>query len=392
MIADISTHNPNVLYELGVRHAVRRGRTLMISAGGPLPSNVGVIQALFYEPDPFGRLTGPAAQEFSDRLRSIIRLSKRTTICDSPVYEYFPDIEVLLPPELESPSAWRGRKRTRSGTGLGASQRAIASPEKVIGEVKRREEEVRSTGADPIEFLTLLRSYRDASAWDELIRLAVEAPASIAESPEVRQLLALALNRRGEPGDQDRAIALMEQLVHETGGDGESLGVLGRIYKDRHDAARAIGDSGATAENLKRALQSYGAGFEKNPKDYYNGVNVVTLLAARGDAAARTELAALLPRVRAAVQEKIDRPSRFLGPCDAASARCLGRRLGRRRACRAQRGGGGECGLDARVCAARVARAHGPHGGRRAPRALRASRCAAGWRGCGGRRCLTSHN
>ena len=50
----------------------------------------------------------------------------------------------------------------------------------------------------------------------------------------------------------------MEQLVHETGGDGESLGVLGHIYKDRHDAARAIGDSGAAAENLKRALQSYG--------------------------------------------------------------------------------------------------------------------------------------
>ena len=57
----------------------------------------------------------------------------------------------------------------------------------MIGEVKRREEEVRSTGADPIEFLTLLRSYRDASAWDELIRLAVEAPQH-RRSPEVRQL------------------------------------------------------------------------------------------------------------------------------------------------------------------------------------------------------------
>src|SRR5262245_55268452 len=49
MIADISTHNANVLYELGVRHALRRGRTIVISAGGQLPWNISYVQALRYE-------------------------------------------------------------------------------------------------------------------------------------------------------------------------------------------------------------------------------------------------------------------------------------------------------------------------------------------------------
>jgi hypothetical protein len=122
----------------------------------------------------------------------------------------------------------------------------------------------------------------------------------------VRHLLALALNRRGAAGDQDRAIALMEQLVAETGGDAETLGVLGHIYKDRFEAARADHDEAGAAENLQRALACYRAGFEKNPKDLYLGFKVVALLLHRQDPSGAAELAAFLPRIRAAVKEKLD--------------------------------------------------------------------------------------
>jgi hypothetical protein len=56
---------------------------------------------------------------------------------------------------------------------------------------------------------------------------------------------------------------------------------------------------------LDKAIETYRAGFDKNPKDYYPGINVVNLLLQRGDDAARTELEVLVPRVRAAVQEKL---------------------------------------------------------------------------------------
>ena len=303
MIADLSTHNPNVLYELGVRHAMKRGRTLMISSRGRLPGNLGYAQALWYEPDEQGRLSGEAASRFRETLQASIRQSQRSTVSDSPLYEFFPDIQVILPPELDSGPRVRRAPAVKGRRGF--VQSVMESPARAKGDLRRSEAEVRgTTEADPVEYLNLLRKYRDLSDWDRVIALAADAPSAVASSPEVLQMLALALNRRGEPGDRDRAIALMEQLVAETGGDGETFGILGRIYKDRYERAKREDDDAAAAENLARALQHYRAGFEKNPKDYYSGINVVNLLLALDTDAARTELAAVVPRVRTAVREK----------------------------------------------------------------------------------------
>src|SRR6185436_10998888 len=119
-------------------------------------------------------------------------------------------------------------------------------------------------------------------------------------------MLVLALNRRNGPGDQDRAISLMEQQIAETGGDSENFGILGRIYKDRYDQAKERGDSEEATRHLDKAIETYRNGFDKNPRDYYPGINVVNLLVQRGGDAARAELDALVPRVRAAVQEKLE--------------------------------------------------------------------------------------
>jgi tetratricopeptide (TPR) repeat protein len=306
MVADVSLQNANVFYELGIRHALKRGRTILISAGGRVASNISYVQTLLYQPDPSGRLTGEAAATFRQALQGLIRQSQRTAISDSPIYEFFPDLEVALPPELES----QVRRRRTLPPGLPRrefAQSVLESPSHAMSKLKRVEEELRSAPeADPVDYLKLLRKYRDLSEWDRVIALALEAPPAVAESPEVRQLLALALNRRNKPGDQDRAISLMERLIAEPGTDSESFGILGRIYKDRYEQAKARHDSTAAATNLDKALHYYRAGFETNPRDYYPGINVVTLLLERDDDEAKAELKAVLPRVRATVQEKLE--------------------------------------------------------------------------------------
>jgi tetratricopeptide (TPR) repeat protein len=282
---------------------VKRGRTILISASGLLPGNIGYAQALWYEPDTAGRLTGQPAVRFRDSLQAAIRQSQRATICDSPVYEFFPDLQVILPPELEAEHIPRRAAPARKQQAF--AQSFVESPELAMGYLRQSEAVMRGApDTDPVEYLNLLRKYRDVSEWDRVVALASDAPPAIASSPEVQQVLALALNRRGAEGDQQRAIDLMEKLVAETGGDGEAFGVLGRIYKDRYAQAKRQADAHGAAENLDHALQHYRAGFEKNPKDYYPGINVVLLLLDRNDDAARAELEAIVPRVRAAVQER----------------------------------------------------------------------------------------
>jgi tetratricopeptide (TPR) repeat protein len=306
MISDVSIQNANVFYELGIRHALKRGRTLLISAGGRMPSNISYVQTLFYQPDSSGRLSGEAAATFRQNLQSLIRQSQRTAISDSPIYEFFPDLEVAVPQELESQVRRRrmpASKRARESF----ADSVVESPSRAIRNLNNVEAELRSAPeADPVDYLNLLRKYRDLSEWDRVIALAQDAPPVVAESPEVCQLLALALNRRGKPGDQDRAIALMQGLIADTGGDSESFGVLGRIYKDRYEQAKAQKDSVGTAANLDKALNCYREALAKNPRDYYSAINIVTLLLERDDNAARAELNTLLPLARAAVQEKLE--------------------------------------------------------------------------------------
>lgn len=303
MIADITSSNANVFYELGIRHALRRGRTILISAGGKQPANISLLPVLFYQLDGTGRVIG--ADEFRSQLQSFVRQTQQTTASDSPIFEFFPDLEVTLPPDMERKPRRRGPRLTKNQREF--VQSVLESPAQARGDLERSEAEFRGAPeADPSAFMDLLKRYRDLSEWDRVVGLADDAPPEIRESPEVRNLLVLALNRRNGTGDQDRAISLMEQQIAETGGDSESFGILGRIYKDRYDQAKERGDSDEATRNLDKAIETYRNGFDKNPRDYYPGINVVNLLLQRGGEGARKELEELVPRVRTAVQAKLE--------------------------------------------------------------------------------------
>lgn len=293
LLADVTTANPNVMYELGVRHASNRGPTVLIGAAGGLSTfYVEFLQTIIY--DPVEDLSRPEA--FRSRLSEALRTAARRAE-GSPLYEFFPGLRVELPAGLGA-AIRRGRAYpepvqralTRKATKPHGRQRA---------DVKEAEEVLRATeDASPAAYLDLLRAYRDASDWDGLIRAAETLPSDVAEDPQALQLLALALNRRSEGGDQDRAVALMRRLVDETGGDPETFGILGRIFKDRWRTTHDPTD-------LKEAVSDYRRGFELQPNDFYTGFNAVALLFIQNEPAADAELAGLLPRVKEVVQQRL---------------------------------------------------------------------------------------
>jgi hypothetical protein len=302
MIADVTSGNANVFYELGIRHALRRGRTILISGGGRSPADISLLPIVFYKPDDDGRLTGKDADDFRAQLQSLLQQSQRATVNDSPVFDFFPELDVDLPTELQR----LRRRRVKTKSQRGFAQAVVDSPDQARGVLEQSEAEVRSAPeVDPSGYLNVMKGFRDLSDWDRVIALADDAPPELAQSPELRQLLALALNRRGRQEDQERAISIMHQQVAETGGDSESYGILGRIYKDRYDQAKKHGDETDAAAYLEKAINYYREGFNKNPRDYYPGINVINLLLQRGDDAAREELKDLVPRVTDAVQTRL---------------------------------------------------------------------------------------
>lgn len=305
MIADVSTGDPSIFYELGARHALRRGRTLLLlRQGKQLPASISYSRAIVYELGPDGRLL--EAEEIQSRIVSSLRQTGPMTT-DSPIYQFFPDLRV----ELTEEHATRGplpkglprppvRKREEVEKTRSAIPLSFTAEESAAGAAPESAESVQSV--DPVSFLTRLKAYRDASAWDVLIREAEEASPDIASSPEIVHLLSLALNRRGRSGDQDRAIDLLEKTVAAIGGGADTLGILGKIYKERY---AAHGDR----HDLERAIQTFRTAFERQATNFYAGVNLVSLLfetvVRRGEESYREDLEKFLPRVRAVLEEKL---------------------------------------------------------------------------------------
>lgn len=290
LLADITTANPNVMYELGVRHAANRGPTVLLRGGhGQPPFYVGYLQAIVYDPLADLAEPEPLRARLSEALRSAARRSE-----GSPLYEFFPALRVELPADLVAHDREHRVYPERVKRTLSQSRSSRSS--KGAADVAAAEEALRTVpDAAPAAYLDLLRAYRDRSDWNGLIRAASTLPPDVEADPQTMQLLALALNRRSESGDQERAVALMRRLIDETGGDAETFGIIGRIHKERWKGIMDPAD-------LKDATRYYRRAFDLQPTDFYTGFNAASLLFLQNDAMADAELAVLLPRVKDALQ------------------------------------------------------------------------------------------
>lgn len=305
VIADMTTANPNVFYELGVRHTARPYTTIPIFAtiGAP-PFDVNMVRAIPYELKD-GRLTDAAAAALIAAIGARVAAARRTPVDkDSPLFELFPEFAGI---EMSHELTDVFRDRVRYAEDLGdrlRRARSIRPPEAAVQAIREIEQSLEPLSSlERGVLIDLYLSYRAVEAWDAMIALYEAMSGNVQTVSIARQQLAFALNRRNKPGDRERAIGILEALLRDEGESAETLGILGRIFKDRY--REAVGAEPILAAGwLDQAIAAYTRGFEAEPLDFYPGVNAITLLLQKGDEAALAEADRLAPLVTFAAVRK----------------------------------------------------------------------------------------
>jgi len=298
VIADLTLANANVFYELGIRHAARPRSTILIFAkSSHLPFDVAPIRAIPYELDEKGKFSSERAEELSRTLSERLVEAKESESIDSPLFQLVDSYPgITLPHEVTE--AFRDRVQQVSELTEEMRHTQSMPKEERVAILKEIEGRIGDFSAASQELpLDLLLAYRDASAWAEMLGCIEKMPAELRDIPTIREQQAFALNRRNEPGDRERAIEQLKQLVGEYGPSPETNGILGRAYKDIWQEALDAGENAKAEAALDAAIKEYDEGFDADPRDAYPGINLLTLLLRRGGTADIERVTELRPVV-----------------------------------------------------------------------------------------------
>jgi tetratricopeptide (TPR) repeat protein len=304
-VVDLTTGNPNVFYELGVRHAMRPASTLTLFARQQqIPFDVAYARALPYDLGPGHRF----GKEQSDSLKEavsaqLVHLHKQGVgepETDSPLFQLLqgyqrPDIARLKTDVFREQVKYAGDLKRQLQAARDARDAArLHDLEESLGP------------ADTVEtgvFIDLFLSYRAVEDWQAMIDLYDNRlPAPLKRSVLVREQLGFAYNRAG---DRTRALAILQEVIEAQGPSSETCGLMGRVYKGCWNEARQAGRDAEAKGWLRRAVDAYVQGFESDWRDAYPGINALTLLDILGDAASLEKKQAMLPVVRYAVNRRI---------------------------------------------------------------------------------------
>jgi MAP3K TRAFs-binding domain len=292
-VADLTTANANVFYELGLRHAVRRHSTIMVFAeGGRLPFDVNGLRALPYRLSADGKPDAPS--KTIETLAAWLIAAKQRAVIDSPLYQLvqdYPDIQ------REKTDVFRDRVEYSAV----AKKRLAAARQAGIDALRAEEHGLGSVAdTDSGIVVDLMLSYRAVKGWNDMIALVERMARPLAETVLVQEQLGFALNRAGRG---DEAEQVLTALIERRGPSSETYGLLGRVYKDRWEAALGAGDTFSAAGWLEHAIDAYLKGFEADWRDAYPGVNAVTLMELQDPPDPRRD--ALVPVVAYAVARRI---------------------------------------------------------------------------------------
>lgn len=326
VVADLSIDNPNVWYELGVRHALR-ARGVVILSGGQTPTAFDLYtdRKLRYGL----KDGGPDPDTIEDDKRKLTDMVKATMESwhgrkVSPVYNLMPDLQEPDWKKLrigdvrefwEQHDAWDNRlglarKAGRIGDVLVLAEEAPIAAFRADAWIKAGE--------------ALLKAERFRFALEHLDRgleIEPENLGALQGKGICMQRLALA----GVPGHSlDRARGHYREALKLYPTDAETWALLGRVDKDAWVAAWH--QPGSTPEKmredaaymdalLRAAIESYARAYRANPGHYYSGVNALTLMHLAGhltnDPRYNRDIATMTGAVRYAAECELDQNQLF---------------------------------------------------------------------------------
>jgi hypothetical protein len=293
-VADLTTANANVFYELGARHAMRPWSTVLIFAqGGRLAFDLAPDRVLHYQLDASG---SPVSVRAPKKALTARLQAARDAQTDSPVYQL---VEGLPPPQLEQLKADVFREQVRRSLDLkGRLGKAREHGSDAVHRVEAGLGPIRDNEAGVI--MDLLFSYRTVKDWESMITLVDKMSPSLASTVIVQEQLGFALNRAKRRREAERVLMT---LLQSRGPSSETYGILARVYKDLWQDAIEHAETIEAGAYLSKAIETYLLGFETDWRDAYPGINAVVLMEVRQPLDARRQ--EILPVVRYAVARRL---------------------------------------------------------------------------------------
>ena len=235
VIADLSIHNANVFYELGIRHALRDKRTFLIrSKSDDVPFDLKTDRYLEYD------RVNPAKSK--EALVFGLRATLDSESKDSPIFEHLPSLTAADPGRfVVVPLVFREDLGRAKGEGRAADIALLASE---LTDQDWSTEAWRMAG----RALIALNAWRQAVAVWKRVRAANE------QDPESNLALGKAYQRMSEFVQSDQALKrLLERTDLEDAEQASTLALMGRNSVDHW-----IKDwqTSASAEAAARALCS----------------------------------------------------------------------------------------------------------------------------------------
>jgi hypothetical protein len=253
VVADLSTANVNAAYELGVRHALRPHRTIVLAEKNfSFPFDLSHLSILRYEhlgTDIGASEARRATRALKDKITTVMGNSEP----DSPVFVFIPSLQAASLPKTKAMAA------------------AAAPPAPS------------SEPTDQKSFAELLASFRAekdsvkaAEDWAVPLALLKRLKTMQPDDPYILQQLALATYKFQQPDKKTSLVNaknILNALAPRTSSDAETVGLWGAIHKRLWSATQ-------NRDDLDESVKAYARGYYiKN--DYYNGINYAFMLDVR---------------------------------------------------------------------------------------------------------------